>query len=540
MKLLFPILAFLIAPSLWATSYTVKAAGGGSFTTVQGCATVMVGGDTCTVFAGTYNETVTPANSGSVGNLITFTTNTGDTVTIRDFVLTGLSYISISGTAANPLTVTGRITWTTFTTHDVFQYITNNAGASGPCFGGSGWYSGNTPTSYNQFLNLTLAYCGGLTNNNNGAIQLEGHFNLFDSITCSNQQACITLSGTYNVIRNSTFGPTSIGVIASNHSQPIESSIGSGDIAGGTQHLLAENNTSLQWRGGNSHATILNTDTTGLGSTSNVLRFNSGIASGSYTVQIYASLNNYFYNNSFSNTQLDNSPKDLQDFTFYQNGTTTTGTRAINNIVANTTRPATTDWCIYADGVVGTSLFENHNLCFMTSYSGTWNGPTIASSNTYDASDIFNSDPKFVDPLLNLHVQAGSPAIAAGGPLTTAVGAGVTSTALTVVDAGFFFANVGMPGSYAADYIRIGAATTVQIASINYGTNVITLASPQSWANNAAIYLYKNSSGTIVLNGASPNIGFDQGSAGAVTPAAPSKLGVLLMAGKIELSGRIQ
>src|SRR6185437_3103526 len=41
-----------------AASYTVKAGGGGNYTTIQACANAMSPGDTCTVYAGTYNENV--------------------------------------------------------------------------------------------------------------------------------------------------------------------------------------------------------------------------------------------------------------------------------------------------------------------------------------------------------------------------------------------------------------------------------------------------------------------------------------------------
>jgi len=58
-----------------------------------------------------------------------------------------------------------------------------------------------------------------------------------------------------------------------------------------------------------------------------------------------------------------------------------------------------------------------------------------------------------------------------------------------------------------ADWIRIVASTAVQISAINYSTNTITLASPATWASGAPIYLYKDSDGTTVLNGANPNVG---------------------------------
>jgi hypothetical protein len=58
------------------------------------------------------------------------------------------------------------------------------------------------------------------------------------------------------------------------------------------------------------------------------------------------------------------------------------------------------------------------------------------------------------------------------------------------------------------DVIAIGTiGNTVQISSINYSTNTITLATPMTWANGAPIWLYKNSSGQQVLYGTAPDLG---------------------------------
>src|ERR1035441_9908950 len=73
-----------------ASTYTVKAGGGGSYTTISACAAVAKAGDTCTVYAGTYSETVTPANSGSAGSPITYAVNPGDCVTVNGFALGSL------------------------------------------------------------------------------------------------------------------------------------------------------------------------------------------------------------------------------------------------------------------------------------------------------------------------------------------------------------------------------------------------------------------------------------------------------------------
>jgi len=138
---------------------------------------------------------------------------------------------------------------------------------------------------------------------------------------------------------------------------------------------------------------------------------------------------------------------------------------------------------------------------------------------------ITGLDPKFINSIVDdYHLQSGSPAIGAGSYLTTASGSGSNSTFLTVADPWFFQDGWGYPSANVqADWIRIGASTTVQISSINYSTNVITLASPVSWNNADPIYLYKNSTGTVVLTGASADIGsFPFGS--AVQPAPPVNL----------------
>lgn len=55
---------------------------GAPFLTIQKCADVAVAGDTCYIRAGTYNETVTPANNGSAGSPIVYKPYNGESVTI--------------------------------------------------------------------------------------------------------------------------------------------------------------------------------------------------------------------------------------------------------------------------------------------------------------------------------------------------------------------------------------------------------------------------------------------------------------------------
>jgi hypothetical protein len=119
--------------------------------------------------------------------------------------------------------------------------------------------------------------------------------------------------------------------------------------------------------------------------------------------------------------------------------------------------------------------------------------------------NIVNRDPLFIDPTANLHLQPGSPAGGAGTYLTTvAVGDSGSGTSLIVNDAGFFQDG---SGTVNADWIRVGAANTVQISSIDYSTNTITLTSGISRSAGDPVYLYKDSNGRIVLFGTAPDMG---------------------------------
>ncbi len=153
---------------------------------------------------------------------------------------------------------------------------------------------------------------------------------------------------------------------------------------------------------------------------------------------------------------------------------------------------------------------------------GTYNNYDIffKSSNTAVNNWLStDSDPQFVDTTLSdptsrtqpdFTLQPSSPVIDQGTSLTQANGAGAGSTTLIVDDALYF--QDGTWGSaladHQADWIAIGTVgNVVQISSVNYDTNTITLTVPMSWSDNARIWLHKISDGTQVLHGAAPDLG---------------------------------
>jgi hypothetical protein len=153
------------------------------------------------------------------------------------------------------------------------------------------------------------------------------------------------------------------------------------------------------------------------------------------------------------------------------------------------------------------------------------------------------TDPSFINTsmsdktsliLPDLTFGAGSAAINGGTYLTQANGTGSNSTTLIVDDALYF--QDGTWGSDLArgvtlfpDWIAIGTINNVvQISSINYSTNTITLSFPTTWSNGASIWLYKKSDGTQVLYGSAPDYGAYEYVviSDTIPPAAPSGVAV--------------
>ncbi len=522
-KLLLFSLLTLLLPALRvdAATYTVKAGGGGSYATIQACASSAAAGDTCVVFAGTYNETVSINKSGSAGSPITFSVNPGDCVTVSGWNLGSSSFVVI-GTPGTAVCTKGGVTFSGFEiTGGDFAWtqihnvtIQNNYfhNTQGDCVDGPHNMS-NGASTFVYVLNNTMTACGG--GGLQGGISVEGNHWLIEGNTISHVADGVYLYGAYMVVRNNHFGPINQAEQGSNHPDAIESSCSAGSDYP-LQHMVFEGNTIQDWLDSDGHGLLLR-DTQSCGQTSNVMRFNQFINVGSYwTSNETNSFNEYWYNNSSSGAGVDLS--EFSNLTFSQNDT---GAQVMNNSFANDWAK-TAPFCIYEDGTSVAGFAEHNNACFKSGFSGTWQNGSIGA---YSSSDIFNKDPHYVSAT-DLHLQSGSPLIAAGGPLTTATGNGSTSTSLTVANAGFFSDGYGLTGVQ-GDWIRIGASTTVQIVSVNYSSNVLTLASPVSWSSGASVYLSKNSKGVNVLTGANPDIGalpFGSSSSGSQPPLPPTNI----------------
>lgn len=271
-----------------------------------------------------------------------------------------------------------------------------------------------------------------------------------------------------------------------------------------------------------------------LGSPGNIVRYNDffgsngpGINFKNYNGNYYSSgsdnrvYNNTIYSNGLSVFSWATSPVmryALQQYTAI----------SISNIIKNN--------LLYSNGLgdyLGTAADQTweSNLCDATDAT---KGCTALTESPFaaapDMSDMamtaLTDDPDFT-------LASDSEATDAATYLTTATEPGTNSTTIIVTDALYFQAGSEATcgtttktnsfgsclSSVRADWIAIGTVSNyVPIANINYTgaattdacngiANCITLASPMSWDDNAPIWLYKKSDGTVVLRGDAPDIG---------------------------------
>jgi hypothetical protein len=499
------------------TTFTVKAGGGGNFTTIQACATAMAAGDTCTVFAGTYNEVVT-LSAGTVNNYKTMNVNPGDTVKVFAFV--AASHTKMVGfTITQPSAPTAN-TCVSIPTSTTDVFITSNTITQ--CGGGSGPYMVSCPqtTTGCSFIriqsNVFSFGCGTPAAPDPCKVLLvDGDHWLVENNEAFRTADFLTLFASHTVMRGNNYHnilPECATHGSNCHIDFVESEPDSG--SGASQFNLVEGNTVLRNFGQQPHAILTQGDACGGRCGNMIERFNLIARMGSETGNGYGILDDlagYPFVKNYNNTDaFMGRPNDDTD-TF---GSSSTNGAEKNNLFYYSGSITLNPYGVV--GGAGAGWSAGHNLAYCTGSCTFYASAYSSGAWTDDAGNI-QVDPQFKNSASDdYHLASGSPAIGAGSNLTTASGSGTNSTSLTVSDASYFFDGAG--GLVNPDWIRIGPSTTVQISSINYSTNVITLASPVSWNSGAGVYLYKDSRGNVVLTGANPDLGaFPTG----VTQAAP-------------------
>ncbi len=198
-RLILAFVGLLLLPwHLQAATYTVKTGGGGNYTTIQACATAMAPGDTCVVYAGTYNEHVS-LSAGGVGAYKTLQVNGTDVVYVYDFTISSHNKI-IGFHIQNPSSPnTNDCVGIANAATDI--YITSNAFYA--C-GRHAMISGSVSTytsTYVYIQNNIFTYPCSTSSSPNvcTALLITGDYHLIENNDISHTSDGISLMGSHNI-----------------------------------------------------------------------------------------------------------------------------------------------------------------------------------------------------------------------------------------------------------------------------------------------------------------------------------------------------
>ena len=548
-KAIWCILALAVSAS--ATNYTVMSNGGGNYTTIQSCASAMSSGDTCTVYAGTYNEHVT-VPAGAKGAYNTITVNGSDVVKVYSFSLN--SHTKIVGNCPLDATLNScgftignasspNNACVSLPSNATDYYVTDNTMyACGPFISEPG--SGSN-VSYGYIQGNTMSYSCSTSNSPNvcTAMQIHGDYHLIENNYISHVSDGPYFGGAHNVMRKNVFGPINSSDCGSNSSNchidfmQADSNVNGGGPA--TTYLLLESNSVTNATGSDIHAVGLFQGEACAGKCFNaIVRFHkayhasgSGVVDDNSETSCPAWDHVKVYNNDWidmgasgggatNNTSYCSTNAAYLNDIYYWPG-------AVNNF-----NPYFT---VGGGGSSASPFTVGSNLAFCGGGGCTsLHGHTYGSGNFTDDSGNQIADPKFVNYSgNNFALSADSPAIGAATYLTTVLASDAGSgNSLKVSDADYFQAGSPLDGVQ-SDCIAIDTlANHACITSVNYSTGVLTLAnSITRTPGTSKVYLYSISDGTIVwTNGQpSPDLGaIPYASSTSSQPAPPTGLSALV------------
>jgi hypothetical protein len=497
---------FTTLSSPTGTVKTVKSSGG-DYTSLNTCLSDASAGWTCLVYNGATTGSIT-GKSGSAGNYITAMAY--DNVSISGFTVSGLSYTALKGFQS-----TGGVT---FSSSPSSYIIIDNNYFNGSGIGGN---SAEYNNSYVQITNNVLFESSGV------AIHLSGNNILIGNNDISRQGDDCMYDGAFrnSVIRNNTchdYSPADHGVVGDDHLDFLQDDGGStGGIT--TYYVLIEGNINQRCvdSSGNCHFVI---DRDPLSTPVNFIVRNNFVQSLDGGGCLFGTNENIFSNRLYNNT-FALGDKSSQSFysSYYANYT-----KSLNNIAYESETNGGGPWD------TGTGIVNNYNVAYNIGYSGTWDARYSAEA-TY--STYRNQNPAFTNYPYSAVIPSDSWMVDKGSNLTIVTDGCDDSpyTTLTLDDVRWF--QPGWAGAN-ADVLKIGttvaSAVEATISSIAYSATAatsggtITFTAPVSCTNNDKVWLYKNSSGTVVLAGTAPDIGaYEYGVTGGST-TSPSSQGVTI------------
>ncbi len=557
----------LMADLSWAGTYYVSSTGGTNWANATNRSTPCnivtantnaIAGDTVIVidnFSTLSSHFVTPTNNGSSGNWITFqgetssiTVSLGQYKAIRFGSASTREYIKIkdfnfvyTGAVSNygewgEIGIWGEGNIARHIVVENCNFTVDPSITSRPW---SGFYING------RWSDLTFKNCTFIGQTPGSAYGIDDIFYVLGYAESGNPQSrllfdgCTFYSGMHAAIDIQDNGTTFDGIVLRNctFENPNHTSLNIYGSAGGVnQHVLLENSVI---KNSGTICSLTNCNENQGGSVNDKAATRAG-HSGFQSIPSY-SINRYntYYKNGIG---LDMGPprsttqgNRIYNNAFYKNcvgisipnwGYDVTNNTFLNNILKDNNEPANqTNYPIYfslqssANYAVefGYNYADEANNSYYRDPTQTKTGTLVALNADPDGTIFHNNaigSVLFVNPTgYDFHLQFGSPARDAGSKLTTVHATDTGSgTSLIVVDARFFQDGSWGPTTSGytvnADYIAVGTVTnTVQISSINYATNTITLANGITRSNGQSVWLYKKSDGVIVLYGSAPDCG---------------------------------
>lgn len=452
--------------------------------------------------AGTYNsnnERINPSNSGTSSYPLTYQSS-GGTVTITGAACNGGSEYAVELTGNDYIIVNG----ISATGCDMFLYINGSdyneiSNCSFDDSDDGSWPSSAIYNSDYNWIHNTRFSKGGSADRSG-----SDHGSCLDI----GDEGDSGKDSNYNLIEDCAFfhgGHHVVGLMASRntfrnnyiHNEAWTNGYGNRNLYNNSPSGAAGNNVIEGNRWGYAWqpvdgATVGNVV---IGSPSNIYRYNSIYHSNAYAVALFGyngysnATDNRLYNNTFFNNGLNVDGGQNDCALLIGNlgwGQTPTGNVMRNNLYYSHNQE-------YAGDAVGTQTYANEF---------TSGNPLFTNASTTPPAD--KTDAGVPD----LTLTSGSPAINAGGALTTIAAADTGSgRSLIVSDANYFQdGSYAPPGKSSADWIAVGTVgNTVQISSIS--GNTITLSNSISRNDGDSVWLYKKSDGAVVLIGDAPDAG---------------------------------
>ncbi len=552
----------IVAKSAVAATYYVAPNGNDSSAGTQSspwltpahAGAVAVAGDTVYFRAGTYNPVsgnnfvLQVAHDGTASSPIIFRAFTGETPIFQSAIhiidLSNRNYVQVDGiTAQNVLAGGDDGGWLLLrnATHNTISNM--NCTFTGQSTGVAWIGIDFDNASYNKLLNSRVDKWGIHASpyiNGGDAVQLNNgsHHNLVQgNYLGAGGHASLQIDGGYlNIIRNNTFdNPLEKGFEATQRR------------TGRFEYNFLEGNTFLQ--------AGYNTEGHGgmhmhVNSNYNIIRNNIlrdaqgwGIDMQLWGTETLTNVGNHFFNNTVVHNGIDQSVFQVYDATgidmtdfgytgapygnhviknniFYDNQPLTSFSPARNTqlyLGLSSSRPGGPWWGAI---IAGNDFYYSSTSQAVITNVGLPDGTVSYYQTNYPANFFGNiqSAPQFVsystgvltdphDGSYNLNLQSGSPGISNGVDLahTTAAGSGT----VVHVDDSLYFQD-GFGGMITADAIQIGTQL-VNVVSMDYPNNNITIDRSISWAANAAVNL--------PLAGTRPTIGIYQSGSSTASPS---------------------